>query len=170
MKGGLMENNKIKVFNKKGLSDVISTVLIVLLALAAIAIVWGFIQPTIKGAGTSIDYRQKCIESEVKPTACTIATAAPAPGGNGTVTVQYVKGTLTKAQIVVKKSTGGATIVGQVTLGNLFSTSSASIGNNVTSNTNTYIQQGDIVQVAPIVLDADNKDRLCEFSTVTLTC
>ncbi len=152
---------------KRGLSDVISTVLIVLLALAAIAIVWGFIQPTIKGAGTSIDYRQKCIEAEVKPTACTAAT----PTENGTVTVQYLKGTLSKAQIVVKKSSGGGTILAQIALPSLLATNKINVGTNSTTGTiNNYIVVGDTIQVAPIVIDTDNVERLCDFSTVTLTC
>ncbi|MBX4212571.1 hypothetical protein KW787_03920 [Candidatus Pacearchaeota archaeon] len=40
---------------KKGLSDVVTTVLIILLVLASIVIVWSFIRPTLKNAGEQIE-------------------------------------------------------------------------------------------------------------------
>ena len=50
---------------KRGLSNLIATVLIVLLALAAVAIVWGFIKPVLEGAGPSVELGTKCVDVEV---------------------------------------------------------------------------------------------------------
>jgi ribosomal protein S8 len=43
------------VFNKRGLSDVVVTVLVILLALTAVTIIWSFIKPAIQTAGTGIE-------------------------------------------------------------------------------------------------------------------
>lgn len=55
----------------KGLSNLVATVLIVLLALAAVAIVWGFVRPTLDRSGTEIDLQTKCISADVTPVRCT---------------------------------------------------------------------------------------------------
>src|SRR3989344_8936329 len=41
--------------NKRGLSDVVTTVLIILLALAAIVIIWAFVKPVIFSSGGKIE-------------------------------------------------------------------------------------------------------------------
>lgn len=56
--------------DRRGLSDIIATVLIILLAIAAVAIVWAFIQGTIYGAGAEIELAQKCREVEIAITKC----------------------------------------------------------------------------------------------------
>lgn len=140
--------------NKRGLSDVISTVLIVLLALAAIAIVWGFIQPTLQSGGTAISYRQKCIDAEVKVTACNSAT--------NNVTVQYVKGEVSRIIAVVQKN-DGATITANSSAGGLLSTQQLSLSPGV-------IVSGDRAQAAAMVLDEDNKLRLCDFTSAAAIC
>jgi hypothetical protein len=56
--------------NKRGLSDIVATVLIVLLALAAVALIWGFLKPAFEDTGSQIDLRTKCLSVEVEPTQC----------------------------------------------------------------------------------------------------
>ncbi|MBU0906538.1 MAG: hypothetical protein KKD18_02305 [Nanoarchaeota archaeon] len=57
--------------SKKGLSNIVATVLIVLLALAAVAIVWGFLRPMFTGVGNEVDLRSLCFDTEVQPLTCT---------------------------------------------------------------------------------------------------
>src|SRR3989344_3714296 len=59
-----------KMENKKGLSDIVATVLIVLLALAAVAIVWGFLRPVFTNAASTTSLRSQCISVDVQPTVC----------------------------------------------------------------------------------------------------
>ena len=58
------------MFGKRGLSDVVSTVLIILLVVAAVAAVWVFIQPTLRNAGGAVERGQVCISSTVEPVSC----------------------------------------------------------------------------------------------------
>lgn len=70
--------------SKKGLSDVVTTVLIILLVVAAVASIWVFIQPTLKSAGSGIQRGQVCLTSSVEPLACKYINAS-----SGTYNVAY---------------------------------------------------------------------------------
>ena len=55
---------------KRGLSDIVSTVLIILLALAAVAIVWGFISLALRQSGASISNNDLCLSADITPVKC----------------------------------------------------------------------------------------------------
>ncbi|MBI3334827.1 hypothetical protein HYZ97_05045 [Candidatus Pacearchaeota archaeon] len=61
--------------SKRGLSDVVTTVLIILLVVAAVASIWVFIQPTLKSAGSGIQRGQVCLTSSVEPLSCKLSNA-----------------------------------------------------------------------------------------------
>ncbi len=63
------------MMNKRGLSDIVATVLIVLLALAAVAIVWGFLRPTFDNAASQTSLRNACFLVTVEPTQCSLSGA-----------------------------------------------------------------------------------------------
>jgi anionic cell wall polymer biosynthesis LytR-Cps2A-Psr (LCP) family protein len=54
------------LMNKRGLSAVVTTVIVILLAIVAITIVWNFVKPTIEGAGSSIEILSKDSKLKVK--------------------------------------------------------------------------------------------------------
>ena len=62
--------NIAKQENRKGLSDVVATVLIILLALAAIAIVWAFVNPSISNTATVTELQSRCFTTELKVNSC----------------------------------------------------------------------------------------------------
>lgn len=57
---------------KRGLSDVITTALIILLAIAAVVIVWSFVRPTLQKAGEQID--ASCATVDMSAISCVSAT------------------------------------------------------------------------------------------------
>src|SRR3989344_5042586 len=59
------------MMNKRGLSEVITIVLIILLTLVAILIVWAFIRPTIESTGEQVG--ADCLLVELKARACNAA-------------------------------------------------------------------------------------------------
>jgi len=87
--------------SKKGLSDVIATVLIILLAIAAVVIVWSFVSPSLRNSGTQIDVQTKCLSVQVKPTSCL----------DSKVNVQLVSGDVSKLVAIIE--TDGATKIGE---------------------------------------------------------
>ena len=58
--------------NKKGISDVVTTVLIVLLSLVAIAVVWSFLSPLITRSGTQIAQTEACLSASLEVSGCKI--------------------------------------------------------------------------------------------------
>ena len=141
--------------NKKGISDIISTVLIVLLALAAIAIVWGFIQPTLKGGGTAIDFRQKCIDAEVTPLSCDASA--------GNVTVQFTRGEISRITAILENS-DGTTVLDTQNAPNLFGTTTHNFGDP------TPIAAGETVVAAAVVMNDQGERVTCDPSPTRITC
>ena len=70
--------------NKKGISAVVANVLIVLLVVAAVAIIWAVVRPTIEQAGEGIE--AGCFTIQVNPESCN-ATANADTGGQGTLSI-----------------------------------------------------------------------------------
>ncbi len=56
--------------NKKGLSDVITNVLIIVLVIASIVILWSFLRPTIQKGAESTETAQ-CFQIDLLPVGCT---------------------------------------------------------------------------------------------------
>jgi FlaG/FlaF family flagellin (archaellin) len=60
--------------DKRGVSDVITTVLIILLVLAAVAIIGGLLLRNIGEAGSKIGTQQACLDIDVKAVNCSAST------------------------------------------------------------------------------------------------
>ncbi len=88
--------------NKRGISDVVVTILIILIGLAAVAIVWGYLQPVLKKDASQIT--SACIEIALEPLTCTYVV----DGSKYNATLQVQRGgdkaTIEELKIIV--STG----------------------------------------------------------------
>ncbi len=87
--------------NKKGLSDIVTTALIILLVAVAVAAIWAFIAPQLKGTGTQFTKTSVCISNSIEPITCktTPPASASAPVGTYPFTIQ-VRRTLTDSVAV----------------------------------------------------------------------
>src|SRR3989338_6510900 len=56
------------VMKRRGLSDVVTVALVILLAIAAVVIVWTFVRATLENVGTQIN--DDCISTSVKVISC----------------------------------------------------------------------------------------------------
>jgi FlaG/FlaF family flagellin (archaellin) len=59
------------MISKRGLSDVVTTVLIVLLTIVAIAILWSFLQPLFTSSGQKVQTQQQCLALSLEINSCT---------------------------------------------------------------------------------------------------
>ncbi len=76
---------------KRGLSDVVTVSLIILLAIAAVVIVWSFVRPTIEKTGKQIA-GENCLTVDVKPISCDLTSnSVVVENGPGEATVDKVK-------------------------------------------------------------------------------
>ena len=145
------------ITNKKGLSNVVATVLIVLLALAAIAIVWSFIAPTLRNTGSSINLQEKCLNADVRPISCTMA------GTTATVTLRGDAGDIFEVVAIVV-SNDSSRKVGTATAPELLTTTTV----DVTGIAGT----AESAKATAIVSDPDDASRTltCPESTFSVPC
>jgi hypothetical protein len=95
---------------KRGISDIITTVLIILLAIAAVVLIWGFIKRPIEQGGQQIQASGDCFALKLKPTGCTIVQNGSSK--NVSATIQWAEGNVNlKAIKFVVTDAKGATKV-----------------------------------------------------------
>ncbi len=81
--------------NKKGLSDIVTTALIILLVAVAVAAIWAFVSPALRGTGIQFTKTQVCVSNLIEPITCkTTAPAGTDGAGNFPISVQ-IRRTLT---------------------------------------------------------------------------
>jgi len=104
MKGGVM-----MLRNKRGLSTVVTTLIIILLVLVAIGIIWVVVRGVIESSSGQIDINTKCVTTNL-----ILAEATCVTGGDCVVTVDKNGGhTLNGINIVFSNSAGSGTVLQQ---------------------------------------------------------
>ena len=144
------------MFNKKGLSDVVTTVLIILLVLAAVVIIWAFIRPLLSGTGSTIDAQTKCLNADVVPVSCKNT------GSNSVIIGKFNNDGATTMKLILVKNDGSTSVDTQST--------SSGAGSTVTSTSLANGNQAKEGHVAAVIKDSNNKDYVCPESTVTVAC
>lgn len=144
--------------NKKGLSTVVTTLIIILLVFIAVGIIWVVIRNVIQGGTENIDWNSKCLEVSVKSSNLNCADAA-----DGTV----------DCAVKLDREAGGDDLTGiKVVLTNgLTNHVGDSPGNlaplgTITPSINTSFLNGTtsitIDNIVPYFTDAQGAERLCQ--------
>jgi hypothetical protein len=141
--------------NKRGLSNIVATVLIVLLALAAVAIVWGFLKPAFDKTGTQAGLKSSCFLIEVSPVTCKVV------GNVATLTYKVVSDDDSFKNVVgVFEDTTGKTSTNMTGAKvSPLSTSTVTL-NNVTAGMGAFKQ----ARVAVVVGDGSGNTEVCTES------
>ena len=147
---------------KRGISDIVATILIVLLALAAVAMIWAFIQPLIGGAGETATLSAKCLQTEVKPTSCIINTTT----NSATANAQLTKDGASKITILLEDELGTTLTGNQVDAPPILSTTQVIIANTTALDVTSTIEARGVA----IVEDDQGNSQLCTPSPVTFNC
>ena len=157
--------------NKKAVSDVITTVLIILLVLAAVAIIGGILLRNIGDAGSKIETQTACLDLDVKPTKCTKATTVATSaivfvsrGGRGSDAV------ISDLTFLFEDTSSKAvtTVVGSATTP--IYTSSPLKALETKSYSATVPASNLNVRTAATITGSDGKKSVCEPSTVRVDC
>ena len=145
--------------NRKGLSDVVTTVLIILLVIAAIAIIWGFIGPTLNNAGVNVRIQALCSTITAKATACTagnytdnMGTADPADD-------------VLRPQATISYEYSGAT-AGDVSAVSLIATFADGITELKSDSSPSAIESGVVIYNSTTVAGVVNKARTATAQVV----
>ena len=148
--------------NKKGLSDVVATVLIILLALAAVVIVWSFVSPSLRSSGTQINVQTKCLTMELKPTNCKLS------GTTASVTYQLAGGEKPNKIRFLFEGAGGTTDISAIDVTGTDIPDSLETKNKslITYSLGPPIK----VSLVAVILGDDGKEYNCSPSPVKIDC
>ncbi len=145
--------------NKKGLSTIVVTLIIILLSLVAVGVVWGVVNNLIKSGSEGVDVSSKCLNINIEATAvncsgvATIAcTTRLQRTGTGTDPIAGVK-------LIFSNETAGLSSALLDEIGNI----EVLVGKVKTFDTG--IANANKVMVTPYFLDASGKEKLCTQSS-----
>ena len=149
-------------FSRRGLSDIVTNVLIILLVLVAIGIIWAFIRPAITQGAGQLQGAGDCLTIDVEAVSCD-ATA-------NTVTFKRNTGAgaLVGVKFIVERA-AGTTVTYDDT------TATGTLG-ELSGSTSTIplatldLAAGDKVQVAALVAGADSAAKSCNPNPVKVVC
>ena len=138
---------------KRGLSDVVAVTLIILIAIAAVVIVWAFVSNMLRTTGEELE--AVCLGVDVKPISCNATS--------DNVLVQYGAGEqqLSKVKVIVYDVTGASVTTDCIVPFNPLDTKSC---------TATIAAAGDSVAVAGVYIDDSANEKTCPASTEKATC
>jgi len=151
------------MLNKRGISNIVATVLIVLLALGAIALIWGFIGPLITDTGTDVELSTKCLvaNTEVKPTNCVVNTTSNITA----VTVELMKGDVIDVVGIVEDGAGIKKTGSVTTVPSVLATGTAAV-------TTTDMDSSTMTATASAEVENEEGDasKLCDPSPTEIPC
>ena len=134
--------------NKKGLSAVVASLLIVLITIAAVLLVWNVIKKNLETNSAQLS-QADCIKIDVAIDSCAANSA-----------LVSIAGSVAPTKLVVTFSDGTSSDVGQTTNTELL------VGGKVTYTPTTTGFEATLVTVTPYIGD----DMACGTSAVTATC
>ena len=148
--------------NKKGLSDVVTTVLIILFAVVAVAVIGAIVLNQVKGTGGKIDSATMCADFKIDAVKCYNGTLVSDTNvsilrgsGGSSFTVSEVYAIVEKADGTTEKSAD---------LKSNFQTAQSSKA--VTIST-VKIMNAKKAGVAVVLKDSDGKDVPCDYYKTT---
>ena len=87
VKGGMIMIN-----NKKGLSAIVATLMIILLVLIAVGIIWVVVRNVVESGTQNIDIGAKCLEVDVRATAVSPTNQVTLERGAGGINIDEANG------------------------------------------------------------------------------
>ena len=143
------------ITHKKGLSTVVTTLIIILLVLVAIGIVWVVIRGFTEGGASTVKYNAMCLEVDVRATALTCESAGT--NCNFTLTRKSGGESISGVKLVFKNSTGANSVKDRS--GNIIPLQSVS---NTTFETN--VTKANMVEVTAYFVDETGTQRICTIT------
>ncbi len=147
--------------NKKGLSEIVTTMIIILLSIVAIGIIWVVVRNVINTGTQQVDISSKCLAVSLSA-----VSVNESPPGIYAVTLKRDAGgsVLGGIKISVFNSTGSS---GVMDFGTLAELQTKTVSMN-TSNA-TQVVGGHKIEYTPFFLDASGNTQLCGQATHPFT-
>lgn len=149
------------MMSKKGLSDIVTNVLIILLVLVAVGIIWLFLRPTVNSVG-QVQGADECFTLNVEPVSCILTASG---GGQFLASITLKRnpgeGTIDSLKAIFTTAAGVSTvqtIPGPINLQELGTGSFSVVGASPGT-----------LSIAPVVKSSDGT-KVCPQSLKTVTC
>ncbi|MBS3089330.1 hypothetical protein J4461_00430 [Candidatus Pacearchaeota archaeon] len=149
------------IINRKGLSDVVTTVLIILLVIVAIGAIWAFVQKPFKTTETQFNRFDACVDVDIQPQNCSIGST------NYEVIVKTnKKGNVQALKVLFEKSDG--TVESETAVGTIpeqYNTQKVTVlkASVTTTSTNTVKK----VSIIPVVQGEGTTFDCAETARIT---
>ena len=152
--------------NKKGLSDIVTTALIILLVAVAVAAIWAFVSPALRGTGIQFTKTQVCISNVIEPITCKSGISVPTVGSNpntaiGTTTATWYK------DVQVRRTLTDGVAVPQTILVTIDGKSGTS-PNPITYATNSYYYASGVPPTTGSKKDTENNLNMQQGALITV--
>ncbi len=149
------------VMKKRGLSEVVTTVLIILLVLVAIGIIWAAVRPTIESSGSRIS--GDCLTLQLETVSCAFSDNGVTPGLYDVSVMRNVGvGNLQAIKLIFNDGTSTLVLEQASTIDEL---NTANFNNVLTGLTGTVT-----VKSAGVVGLSGGSTQTCNEETATVTC
>lgn len=147
--------------SKKGLSDIVATLIIILLTLVAVGIIWVVIRNVVNSGASQIDISAKC--TAVNLEAVSVNETSP---GVYAVTLKRASGgdTIGGIKVSIFNTTANS---GVMNFGALTALQTSTVSMNTSAN-NATVTGGHKIEYTPFFLDASGNTQLCS-QTQTFT-
>ena len=150
--------------NNKGLSTVVTTLIIILLVLVAVGIIWGVVNNLLTKSKGTIESSTKCLDLEVRATK--VLELSTNITGEYNVTLQRSASgddETIYAKIVLYNANGNTPVIDFNQGLGLLQTSTVTIDGNTTGN----FASADKIEVTPYYLDESGNAKLCASGTTS---
>ncbi|MEK6904296.1 MAG: hypothetical protein AABW87_01760 [Nanoarchaeota archaeon] len=155
-----MKRGGIKAQNKKGLSDIVTTLIIIVLSLVAIGIIWVVVRNLVESGAEQIDVSQKCLSVE-------LSAVRVNESSSGVYDVTLKRGSDSQGDIGVKVNIFQGTTLNSGVLnfgavGDLDAIGTTTKTVNTNADTATPVIGGDKIEFTAFFLDdASGNEQLC---------
>jgi hypothetical protein len=148
--------------SKRGLSDIVTNVLIILLVLVAVGIIWYFVQPFIRQGAQGIEGSKDCLTISVTPLSCSHNTTS----GNYTVVVNRDTGAgnLQSIKLIFGDGTNTKVITRTTTMSEFESAT------YMLTSTDVPISATELSIAAVATVQNDPDGRTCDAKPTKVTC
>ncbi|MEK6840922.1 MAG: hypothetical protein AABX79_03135 [Nanoarchaeota archaeon] len=154
-----MKRGSIRMQNRKGLSTIVATLIIILLTLVAVGIIWVVIRNVVEGGAQQVDISQKCLAVEL--TGVTVNETAVS---SGIYNVTLRRGSDSQGDVGVKANvfSGQTTSSGVIAFGAVGDLDAlGTVTRSIDTNTATAVPGGDKVEYTAFFLDSSGNEQLC---------
>jgi hypothetical protein len=144
--------------NNKGLSTIVTTLIIILLTLVAIGIIWAVVSNLLNRSSGTVESTTKCIDIDIRATKVV-------ENGNGNYTITLKRSANGEGEMCAK-----IVIYNNVTQSSVLDFSTRCL-QPLESYSQTFdsgladLTNANRVEVTPYYLDANNKEKLCTITT-----